>query len=170
MTEFNTDQAEHDYKPETDSNPTRHDIPPSFLNVINVAIANDVIDLADFAVMLYAHNADELWDFKAIVDEVCLAAFAQRQDGNGHANVVKAAEIFWMEDPKFKAVDNALEVMNWIKQTPDAQALCAAWLKNEPEGPLSRAKIELDTYAAISEALGREIPLTAIAEAFEVIS
>jgi hypothetical protein len=79
---------------------TRFDIPQTVRNVINTAARHDVID----AVEAYALATEFGTDWSALVDRVCEYAYANIHfNREAHAEVVKAAEAYWMVRNKISA-------------------------------------------------------------------
>jgi hypothetical protein len=93
------------------SNPrfSRHDLPKSVRDVVNVAVENLVVDAIDVAeVVVEIMDPIGLVDPAELVDRMVALAFCDRHAArtpNPHAEVVKAAEVFWREQ-----VDNAQPV------------------------------------------------------------
>jgi len=74
---------------------TRHDIPETVKNVIKVAVAVDVIDIAD-VYCLGAKYAPDNW--MSLVDSLIEYAYMWiHSDSSKHTAVVEAAEKFWQE-------------------------------------------------------------------------
>lgn len=73
---------------------SRHDIPDAVKNLLTVAQEALGLDAWD----LYELAANFGTDWKALTEELCLYAHANRHDGRGtNAKVVRAAEEVWSE-------------------------------------------------------------------------
>ena len=73
---------------------TRHDIPESVKDLLKVAIETKTYDI----MTVYAAAVNFGFNFRALTEDVCEAAFANRHSsGNAHKLVVEAAELVWKE-------------------------------------------------------------------------
>lgn len=73
---------------------SRHDMPETVKNLIKVAIETRAYDMIE----VYAAAVNFGSDWKALTDDICTTAFANRHAaGDGHGQVVRAAELVWKE-------------------------------------------------------------------------
>ena len=73
---------------------TRHDIPQTVKDVLNVAVQNRTIDIFDVYEMAITHGTN----WANLVNELCEVAFSNiHWNKESHTQVVAAAEAYWIE-------------------------------------------------------------------------
>lgn len=73
---------------------TRHDIPESVKDLLKVAIETKTYDI----MTVYAAAVNFNYNWRALTEDVCETAFANRHSSsNAHKLVVEAAELVWKE-------------------------------------------------------------------------
>ena len=79
----------------------RHDVPQTFVDVVNKAIELDIVDVADIVVLTVNFGTD----FKKIVGDIVMYAYCRRHCDDTHYDIVPVADKFWMEINKKKMLD-----------------------------------------------------------------
>lgn len=75
---------------------TRHDIPQTVKDVINVAVHNQTIDIFDVYELANEHGQD----WVMLVNDLCQIAHSNRHwNADAHRDIVAAAEAYWAETP-----------------------------------------------------------------------